>query len=66
MLGYDTGCFLIKNLRANEGTFDPLSPRTYTGLQSTFDFDKSAQGYYNSVLYIIRYAPDGTISQRVI
>lgn len=66
MLGYDTGCFLIKNLRANDGSFDPLSPRTYTGLQSTFDFDKSAEGYYNSVLYIIRFAPDGTVSQRVI
>ncbi len=30
VLGYDTGCFLIKNLRANDGAFDPVSPRSYS------------------------------------
>lgn len=66
VLGYDTGCFLIKNLRANDGAFDPVSPRSYSGLQSTFDFDKSEQGYYNSTLYIIKYHTDGTMTSRTL
>lgn len=65
-LGYDTGCFLIRNLTANGDVFDPLSPRSYTGVQSTFDFDKSGAGYSNSALYIIKYNADGTVSARVI
>ena len=66
VLGYDTGCFLIKNLRANDGAFNPLSPRTYNGMQSTFDFDKSDEGYFNSSLYIIKFNSNGTMISRVI
>lgn len=66
LLGYDTGCFLIRNLTSNGDGFDPLSPRSYTGIQSTFDFDKSGAGYSNSALYIIRYNVDGSVSSRVI
>jgi len=65
-LGYDTGCYLIRNLETNGDVFDPLSPRSYTGVQSTFDFDKSGAGYSNSALYIIKYNADGTVSARVI
>ena len=64
-LGYDTGCYLIRNLTANDGVFDPLAPRSYTGIQSTFDFDR-INGYANSALYIIKYLPDGSTSARVI
>ncbi len=64
-LGYDTGCYLIRNLTANDGVFDPLAPRSYTGIQSTFDFDR-INGYANCALYIIKYLPDGSTSARVI
>lgn len=65
-LGYDTGCYLIRNLEANGDVFDPLSPRSYTGVQSTFDFDKTGAGYSNSALYIVKYNTDGSVSARVI
>ncbi len=65
LLGYDTACFVIKNLRANSGSFDPLSPRSYEGIQSAFDFDRSGEGYVNNTLYIINYQPGGHIASRL-
>lgn len=67
ILGYDTGCYLIKNLRINNGEFSPLNPGRYQGVQSTFDFDREGNaGYFNSSLYIIDYESDGSLSQRVL
>lgn len=67
LLGFDTAGFLINNLNSRSaGTFDPLSPPRFRGVQSTLQFEKTDEGYCNSVLYIIRYQPDGTISSRVI
>ena len=66
LLGYDTGCYLIRNLRTNGGQYNPLNPRSYQGLQSTFDFTRSGEGYCNSVLYIIKYLPDGSMTSRVL
>ncbi|MDE6207115.1 MAG: hypothetical protein K2M55_04845, partial [Muribaculaceae bacterium] len=67
ILGYDTGCYLIKNLRANNGEFNPTYPTRYQGIQSTFDFDRDGDaGYYNSSLYIINYLPGDGISSRVL
>lgn len=66
-LGYDTGCYLIKNLRANGGIYNPLSPGRFSGLQSTFDFDRYGDaGYYNSTLYIIDYLPGDAMSSRTL
>lgn len=68
LLGYDTACMLIKNLRANGGTFDPVNPQRYSGVQSTFDFEKVSTdaGYCNSTLYIIRYQAGGRTTGRTI
>lgn len=67
MLGYDTACYLIKNLMTNKGEFSTLNPGRYQGVQSTFDFDRADNaGYFNSSLYIIDYRPDGSLSARVL
>lgn len=66
-LGYDTGCYLIKNIHANKGEYNPLNPARFSGLQSTFDFDRADDaGYYNSTLYIITYLPDGSLSSHTL
>ncbi|MBD5232761.1 MAG: LysM peptidoglycan-binding domain-containing protein [Bacteroidales bacterium] len=64
LLGFDTANYLIRNLNANGGEFDPQSPRSYTGIQSAFDFEQSGEGYVNSTLYIINYQPGGRIAAR--
>lgn len=62
LLGFDTANYLIRNLRANDGSFDPESPREYRGIQSSFDFERAGEGFVNSTLYIINYLPGGRIS----
>lgn len=62
LLGFDLGTYIIKNIRSNDGEFNPDYPSTYRGVQSSFtmtpyqraDSDSDA-GYYNSALYIVRY-----------
>lgn len=66
ILGYDTARFLIKNIRANGGAFDPVFPLVFEGIQSTFEFEKTGEGYCNSTLYILNYRPDGRIDERTI
>lgn len=66
LLGYDTARFVIKNLRANDGAFNPCYPQRFEGIQSTFDFEKTDAGYYNTCLYIISYLPGGRISSRTL
>lgn len=59
LLGYDLGCMLINNLRANGGVFKPSDSDEYTGIQSTFRLRRSHEdgGYVNDALYIIHYLP---------
>ena len=61
LLGYDLGCMLVKNLRANLGVFSPETPAEYRGIQSTFRLvrasDAEDSGYVNDALYIIHYLP---------
>lgn len=65
LLGYDCACYIIKNIRNNDGRFDPLSPVSFSGVQSTFDFTRSGEGYVNNAIYIITYLPGGRVSAYV-
>lgn len=67
LLGYDLGCYLLRNLRANDGYFNPQMP--YDGIQSVIDLRRAAAaagGYVNSALYIITYCPGGITSAKTI
>lgn len=66
LLGFDAANCIIKNLRANDGAFDPSYPTEYRGVQSTFRFERSGEGFANSALYIIRFAPGGRQEDRVL
>lgn len=66
LLGFDAASCIIKNLRANEGTFNPSYPTVYQGIQSVFKFERSGEGFVNTSLYIIKYRPDGRIQSRTI
>lgn len=66
ILGFDTACCLIKNLRANNGVFDPEFPQIFEGVQSAFEFERTGEGYSNATLYILEYQPDGRISEQTI
>lgn len=67
LLGFDTACMLVKNLRQNDGAFNPLRPRSHEGVQSVFEFEKSDDGgYFNSAIYLIKYHTDGHITWRVL
>lgn len=66
ILGFDTACMLIRNIRINNGVFNPIYPQQYDGVQSTFDFEKTDEGYFNASLYIINYRPGGQISAHTL
>lgn len=66
LLGFDAAGCIIKNLRANDGAFDPTYPAVYTGVQSAFRFERAGEGYANSSLYIIRFTSAGRQVARVI
>lgn len=68
ILGFDTGTYLLKNLRANDGKFAPTDPASYSGAQSTFRFERinAEGGYVNTALYMIHYLPSGRLSARVL
>lgn len=66
LLGFDAACCIIKNLRANDGAFDPMFPAVYNGVQSSFRFERADEGYVNASLYIIRFTPEGKQVSRVI
>lgn len=60
-LGFDVGNMLIRNIRANDGYFNPESGE-YTGAQSSFRFERSGDGgYINDEIYIIRFTPEGQV-----
>jgi LysM repeat protein len=72
LLGYDSGFYILKNIKANKGTFNPSFPSTHYGLQSSFSIreaDKSTTsnaGYVNDVLYIIKFLSEKIVTSRVI
>ena len=67
LLGFDAACCIIKNLRANDGAFDPVYPSEYNGVQSAFRFEREGDGgFVNSSLYIIRFASSGTQNATVL
>jgi len=65
VLGFDSGTYLIKNLRANDGLYNPGQTTPFMGIQSSFDFVRTGEGFANEAIYIINYQPDGQISSRV-
>lgn len=65
ILGFDSGTYLIKNLRANDGAFVPGHPAVFAGVQSCFDFVRAGDGFANEAIYIINFQPDGLVSARV-
>lgn len=67
ILGFDAGCFIIKNIRANNGRFEPQSPAEYKGVQSTFRFQRVGDGgWVNTALYIVEFLPSGLMNSRVL
>lgn len=66
LLGHDTAAFIIGNLRANGGVFNPDSQSVFKGIQSDFRFEKSGEGYCNDVLFIISYLSSGEVTSRTL
>lgn len=67
LLGYDLGCFIIRNLRANKGMINPAHASSYRGIQSSFNFSTvPGGGAVNETLYIIHYLPDHDIDARLL
>lgn len=63
MLGYDTGCYVIKAMRKNDGDFH-LSPFAYDGLQSSFVMeDNDVDGLVNTSLLLLKFKPDGLVER---
>lgn len=60
--GFDTGMFLIRALNVNHGNFDIMSP-AYDGIQNAFEFIRVGEGggLVNDEMFMINFAPDGTI-----
>ncbi|MCC8038232.1 MAG: LysM peptidoglycan-binding domain-containing protein [Bacteroidales bacterium] len=65
VLGFDTGCFLIRALRDNDGDLSRrLAP--YDGVQSAFDFvtgEDEDEGQVNDALYFVYFRPGGIVEK---
>lgn len=71
LLGYDTARYLLANIEAGKGEFNPEYDRPYQGLQSTFMFvdaesESPVDGSANQAVYIISFLPDNEVSVQVI
>ncbi len=66
MLGYDTGMYVIRLLRNNDG--DLTSPALkYSGVQQDFNLDDTdVDGYVNNVLLLVNYRPGGVAVKKVL
>ncbi len=64
ILGFDTGNMLIRNLRANDGVFDPAKA-DYKGIQSSYDLVPAGDngGWVNSEVYILQFTPGGKVKR---
>lgn len=70
LLGYDTARYVMANLRAGRGNFDPEWNVPFHGLQSTFMFidaegRAAVDGTANQALYIITFLPGNEVAVRV-
>ena len=65
VLGFDTATYLIKNIRQHRGAYTPQTAVPYSGIQSTFDFVPSGDGYVNNSIYIITYLASGRLAAKV-
>lgn len=73
LLGYDCATYILRNIQANKGTFDPEVPARHIGLQSSFDIkpydadnSDSEAGYYNDAIYIISYLSGDSVTTSVL
>ncbi|MDE6574523.1 MAG: LysM peptidoglycan-binding domain-containing protein [Muribaculaceae bacterium] len=66
LLGYDFGCYIIKNIHYHNGEFCPVSKDIFRGLQSAFYFESAGKGYCNDALYFINYGSDNAVNARVL
>ncbi|MGM9845046.1 MAG: LysM peptidoglycan-binding domain-containing protein [Muribaculaceae bacterium] len=73
LLGYDTAAYILRNIQANKGTFDPEVPARHVGLQSAFDIkpydagnSEANAGYYNDAIYIITYLSGDNVITSVL
>lgn len=65
MLGFDVGNLLIRNIRMNDGYFNPAEV-DYKGAQSSFRFipaDGDEGGCFNDDIYVMRFNPDGRVER---
>lgn len=68
MLGFDVGNLLIRNIRNNDGHFNP-EDGAYVGAQSSFRFESAVAaedaecGYFNDEIYILRFKPEGHVER---
>lgn len=67
LFGFDSGMFLIRALKRNQGDFGKAVPTNY-GVQNSFNLvsPAGAKGYVNDVLYFINYRPSGLITKEIL
>lgn len=71
LLGYDTARYILSNIKAGNGNFDPEWDTLYRGLQSTFMFIDAEgvhdiDGCANQAVYIIKFLPGNEVRVQVI
>lgn len=66
MLGYDTGMYVIRLLRNNDGDLTSPSLR-YSGVQQDFNLDDTdIAGFINDVLMFVNYRPGGVTVKTIL
>lgn len=64
IMGFDSGIFLLRTLKSNNGDFDSGIP-SYQGVQNGFKFRKASDnpesGWYNERVMLINYRPGGSV-----
>lgn len=69
IMGFDSGIFLLRSLKSNNGDFSNEIP-PYQGVQNGFKFRKASDnpdaGWYNERLMLITYRPGGTVDYQDI
>lgn len=61
IMGFDTGIFLLRALKAGKGEIDAKTP-SYQGVQNGFKLaQEPAGGWYNEKIYFVNLRPTGTI-----
>lgn len=64
VMGFDTGIFLIRALKATDGDLSKDMP-SYQGVQNGFKFTrKNGEGAVNERLFLVTYRPTGTVDYK--